>query len=146
MDPCPDGLIDWGESLDKFFTDSSHLPLFFVVDGKVAGFALLKLNRSSTGPDGKTPTRSNVVEEFYVMRPHRRKGIGTRTMDLILKELPGQWIVTTWPDKQRVDFWSHVAIGRRVIDGLEFEPDEHKGYPGQYVWIIDPNKSDAGDA
>ena len=105
MDPEPDGLIDWGESLDNFFTDSSHVPFFFEVDGQVAGFALLKLNRNPTGPDGKIPIRSNVVEDFYIMRPYRRQRIGTRAIDLILKEFPGRWIVTTWPNERRVSFW-----------------------------------------
>jgi len=140
MDPEPDGLIDWGESLDMFFTDSSHVALFFMMDGQIAGFALLKLSRNPTGPDGRTPTRSNLVEEFYVMRPHRRKGVGTLSMDLVLKEFPTQWTITTWPDQRRVAFWRHVATRSGTFNAREFGPDEHRGYPGQYVWIMEPNK------
>jgi len=146
MDPGPDGLIEWGESLDKFFGDPCCVPLFLKVDGQLAGFALLKLNRKPSGPDGRTPTPANLVEEFYVLRPHRRKGIGRRAMDLIRKEFPGHWIATTWPDAHRVGFWRHIAIGREAVKGREFGPDEHGGFPGQYVWVIEPNKLDADDA
>ena len=139
MDPGPDGLIDWGESLDNFFTDSSCVPLFLKVGGQVVGFALLKLNRGLPGPDGCTRRRANLIAEFYVMRPHRRKGIGTRAMDLILKQFPGAWTVTTWPDPRRVAFWRRIATDR----GREFAPGEHNGFPGQYVWVIEPNPADA---
>jgi predicted acetyltransferase len=145
MEPGPDGIIDWGESLDTFFAGPSHVPLFLEVDGEVAGFTLVKLGRSPPGPDGRTPVRSNVVEEFYVTRPHRRKGIGTAAMDLIFKQFPGRWTITTWPDDQRVGFWRHVATMRASLSGKEFAPGEHRGYPGQYVWIIERHQPDAGN-
>ena len=146
MEPGPDGLIDWGESLDKFFDDPSCIPLFLKMHGQLAGLALLKLNRKLPGPDRKTCTTANLLEEFYVMRPHRRKGLGTRAMDLVLRDYPGQWIVTTWPDSQRVRFWRYVAMGRNVVKGREFGPDEYGGFPGQHVWVIEPNKPDKGNA
>ena len=146
MEPGPDGLIDWGESLDKFLGDPSCIPLFLKKHGQLAGFVLLKRDRELPGPDGKTHTAANLIEGFYVMRAYRRKGLGTRAMDLILRDYPGQWIVTTWPDSQRVGFWRHVAIARPMVKGREFGPEEHNGFPGQYVWVIEPNKPDAGDA
>jgi len=145
MEPGANGLIDWGESLEKFFTDPSCIPLFMNMDGRLVGFVLLKLDRNPTGPDGKTPMRANMIEEFYVMRPYRRKGIGTLAVDLIIKRFPGRWIATTWPNAQRVAFWRHVAIGRDTMNGREFSAGEHAGFPGQYVWVIEPNKPDAGD-
>jgi predicted acetyltransferase len=145
LDPGPDGVIEWGESLDKFLADPSCVPLFLEVGGQVAGFALLKLGRNPTGPDGRTAVRSNVIEEFYVMRPHRRKGIGTHAIDLILERFPGHWTVTTWPDDRRVNFWRHVATAREAFNGKEFAPGEHKGYPGQYVWTFQPNEAGTDD-
>ena len=50
MEPGPDGLIDWGEPLDKFFADPACVPLFFTVGGRLGGFALAKLDRRPTGP------------------------------------------------------------------------------------------------
>ena len=32
MEPGADGLIDWGEPLDKFFSDPGCVPLFFTVE------------------------------------------------------------------------------------------------------------------
>ena len=124
MEPGPDGLIDWGEPLDKFLTDPACVPLFFTVEGRLAGFALVKLDRRPTGPDGKTPVSANFIEEFYVMRPHRRKGIGTRAADLILRQYPGRWMVSTWPGRVAVRFWHHVATGRADVNGVEFGPGD----------------------
>ena len=137
MDPGPDGLIDWGESLDKFFETKPFVPLFFVVNNEIVGFALIKLERELGTPDGRGDFKSNFIAEFYVSRRWRRKGIGTHAADLIFRRYPGQWTVSCHPDDVRVAFWRHVATGRDDVNGVEFGPDEHKGFPGQYVWIIE---------
>ena len=139
MEPGPDGLIDWGEPLDKFFTDPEHIPLLFRDDNGLVGFALVKLNRKLTGPDGKTSMTTNFIEEFLILRPHRRKGLGNRAVALILQRYPGQWMATTWPGAMSIGFWHYVATTRSEVNGREFGPDKHKGFPGQYVWILEPN-------
>jgi len=140
MNPSPDGLIEWGEPLDKFFSDPTCVPLFITAEGHMAGFALIKLDRKPPGPDGKTPMNANLIEEFHVLRPYSRKGIGTRAADLIFRQQPGRWMVTSRPDRVRVAFWRHVAMERPDVNGVEFTPDDHKGYPGQHVWIIEPTE------
>jgi len=146
LDPGADGLIDWGEPLDRFFAGSSCVPLFLKLDGEVAGFVLLKLERELTGADGTSKGTASLIAEFYVMRPHRRKGVGRHAVGLILEGFPGRWVVTTWPDAVRVAFWRHAVTGRRALDVREFGPGEHKGFPGQYVWDMEPTKSNEGHA
>lgn len=138
MNPGADGLIEWGEPLDKFFSDPTCVPLFITVEGQMAGFALIKLDHRPTGPDGKTPVSANLIEEFHVLRPYRRRGVGTRAADLIFRQHPGRWMITCHPDGTRVAFWRHVVIERPDVHGVEFAPDDHKGYPGQHVWVIEP--------
>ena len=45
LEPGPAGLIDWGESLDPFFSNGNHVALFFKTDGEFVGFALAKPDR-----------------------------------------------------------------------------------------------------
>ena len=140
MDPGADGLIDWGEALDPFLSDPTFLALHFLIGEQVVGFALAKLDRHPTGPDGKTPMEANVLEEFHILRPYRRKGIGACAADLMFGQYPGRWIVTCHPDPIRVAFWRHVALGPLNVDGVERAPGKHRGYPGQYVWVVESGR------
>ena len=136
MEPGPDGLINWGESLEKYFTKPDHLALVFRQDERVVGYSLAKLGRNPTGPDGKTPVHANFVEEFFVLRPHRRKGVGTAAATAIISQHPGVWMTSCWPGGMGVEFWPRVAAstGRPT---KAFGPDQHRGYPGQHVWVIE---------
>ena len=136
LNPGPDGLIDWGESLDDFFADPSAIPYLFTMDGNVVGFALVRLGRRLMGPDDRTPLIANLIEEFYVSRPWRRRGVGTLAIRHITDRHPGPWIATTWPDEGRVAFWRRVTLGREREGARVYEPGEHRGFPGQYVFVV----------
>jgi len=136
-EPGPDGLIDWGEPLGKFFTDARHVALLFREGNELVGFALIKLNRKPTGPDGETPVTTNFIEEFFILRPYRRRRLGTRAANLIFQTYPGRWMVTCWPGAVGEEFWRHVATASAGTQAQEFRPDEHKGFPGQCVWVIE---------
>jgi len=137
MEPGADGLIDWGESLDSYFGESMNVPLFFMMEGRIVGFTLIKLGRMLKGPDGHSNIKMNVIEEFFIVRPWRRKGIGTAAAHMILNRYRGQWAITTFPDDARTRFWRHVATGYKQGKSHEFSPGEHMGFPGQFVWMID---------
>ena len=122
-EPGPDGLIDWGEPLDPFFADTGQVPLLFRDNHELVGFALVKLNRQPTGPDGKTPLTTNFISECFILRSHRRKKRGTCAADLIFDRYPGRWMVTCWPGGMGEGFWRYVATGRPHMEGREFGPD-----------------------
>ena len=136
MEPGSDGVIDWGESLDKFFRDPGCIPLFIAADETTLGFALIKTNRTLKGPDGCTDTVMNLLAEFYVLRPWRRKGIGTTAARMVFRAYPGAWVVTTWPNGPQVAFWRHVMNHIPETDFQEYRPGEHEGFPGQFVWVV----------
>ena len=142
MEPGPDGLVNWGEPLDPFFSDPHFLALFVASGQDTIGFTLAKLDYALLDPVTGDKIRVNFIEEYYLLRPHRRKGIGTKAIDLILTAHPGVWFVTTWPDQPAVQFWRHLAVGRHGAGGREFPPEEHEGFPGQFMWIIAPCRSD----
>lgn len=137
MEPGANGFIDWGESLDSYFVGSMHIPLFFTTEDKLVGFALIKLKQTLKGLDGQSDTMINIIVEFYVIRPWRRKGIGTTAAHMILDRYPGQWVITTWPNDVRVRFWHHVVTQYKQGKVHEFSPGEHKGFPGQFVWVVE---------
>lgn len=89
---------------------------FFIrADSSLAGFALVRVVNGV-----------NVMSEFFVMRAHRRAGVGSEAAKLVFTELPGDWLVhqiaTNLPAQA---FWRRV-IGRftngqyteETVDGL----------------------------
>jgi predicted acetyltransferase len=71
--------------LDPYWSDPTHVPLLIRIDAKLTGFALLN-NASHTG----RPVERNMAE-FFIVRKHRRGGIGTLAAHLIFSRYPGQW-------------------------------------------------------
>jgi len=138
-----EALTKWDKWIDEYFSDAHCIPLVIKSGDKACGFALVKLGRKPAGPDGRTRVEANFVEEFFILPSHRRKGIGTRVVDLIFRDYPGRWIITTWPGGMGVGFWRYIAMGRPGIRGREYGPDEHKGYPGQYVWVVESSQGTA---
>jgi predicted acetyltransferase len=136
MEPGADGVIDWGESLDKFFDDPNCIPLFLTGGEAFIGFALIKTSRSLRGPDGVSNGVMNLLAELYILRPWRRKGVGTAAVQRIFRSYPGEWVVTTWPDEARVAFWRSVMSHAPEMSCQEYCPGEHGGFPGQFVWIV----------
>jgi predicted acetyltransferase len=75
------------------------------VDGKLAGFAFVSLHRSYLG-DGET----YLMDEFFIMRKYRRRGVGDQVARTLFDRFPGRWEVSEWP----TNLGSH-AFWRRVI-------------------------------
>jgi hypothetical protein len=75
----PDGKYRY-ESLPLYWTEPHRHPFLVTVDGAPAGFALVK--RAPTSTDFNTIWD---MDEFFVVRRYRRRGIGTR----IAKEVLG---------------------------------------------------------
>lgn len=68
--------------LDHYWTESDRHPFFIRVDGRLAGFALV---RSGT-PHG--------MAEFFVMRRYRRTGVGRQAAQILFERFPGAWEVS----------------------------------------------------
>ena len=93
-----------------------HLPLYFSErerrfaflihhDSKLAGFALV--TRGS--PLSQDPDVYDVAE-FFVLRRHRRTGVGREAAFLLWKQLPGKWMVrVSEANPSALSFWSKVV-------------------------------------
>jgi predicted acetyltransferase len=67
--------------LDHYWTETDRHPLLFRVDGRWAGFALV---RAGAPHD---------MAEFFVMRKYRRRGVGTVFAREVFARFPGEWQV-----------------------------------------------------
>ena len=67
--------------LDAYWTEAERHPFLFRVDGRWCGFAFVR-----TG--GVTS-----MAEFFVLRKHRRSGIGLDAARQVFARFPGPWLV-----------------------------------------------------
>jgi predicted acetyltransferase len=94
--------------LDPYFTDASRHP-FLIRDGAaIAGFALLCSQSRLTGRAGVYD-----VAEFFVLRRHRRRGVGREAARALLSQFHGPWEV-----RQRAGNPAATAFWRAVIGEL----------------------------
>lgn len=80
----------------------------FIIEesGQTAGFIL-----ATRGSPALTDPDVYDVAEFFVLRAHRRSGVGLRAASLLWSQLPGRWVVrVSAANPGALDFWSR-AIG-----------------------------------
>lgn len=80
-------------------------PYLFMVDGNLAGFALVISHCPIT-----TISPCWFMAEFFVLRPYRRQGIGRNVFGALKDRHPGLWhIATTSHNHPAERFWSSVT-------------------------------------
>lgn len=94
-----DGRFDEGYPLSSYWTQAERSPLLLRVGGRLAGFALLNRHAHSGRPVDRN------MGEFFVVRKHRRGGVGTAAAHAIFSRYPGQW---------------EAAVARRNLGALAF--------------------------
>lgn len=81
-----------------------RFPFFIKVAGRVVGFVLV--TRGSPASDD--PEVFDVAE-FFVLRRHRRSGVGRRAALLLWDRFPGRWIVrVSEGNRGAILFWAGV--------------------------------------
>lgn len=80
-----DGLFAYTPTLDPYWREPGHAPLLIRDDGRVAGFVLLNRRSVLDHPVDRA------VAEFFVLRKHRRAGVGTHAAHLAFRRYPGWW-------------------------------------------------------
>jgi predicted acetyltransferase len=102
--------------LDHYFLDADRDAFLLRHLGMLAGFVMSR----------ELPTGEREVAEFFVVRKHRRTGVGTRAAHALFALHPGRWIVAF--DDHNADgaaFWPDV-VQRIAIDEVE---QAHSGPP-----------------
>ena len=99
-----DGLYGNAATIEGFWTDPKMTSYLVRADGTLAGFVLVRDGAYFAG-DG---TRD--ISEFFIVRRHRRQGIGSEAARQLFDKFPGKWEVT-----QLTSNVGAQAFWRRVI-------------------------------
>jgi len=107
------------QSLALYWSQPDRHPFLVRVDGKLAGFVLVKKGSEISGHE-------NVWDmvEFFVIRRHRRRGVGTAAASAVWKRFPGLWEVRVMKSNVAArDFWARsiLAFTGEVIHPVSVE-------------------------
>ena len=108
----PDGLFPCAD-FDAYWGDDPSLKVFvFRLDSALAGFAFVN-DWSASGRE-----LDYGLAEFFVLRSHRRSGVGWDAANQVFAALPGQWEVAVRASNvPALNFW-RTALRDDAIRGL----------------------------
>lgn len=108
----PDGRFGY-EKLPLYWSEPDRRFPFLIRQGtRLAGFALV-----TRGSPGSDDPQDFDVAEFFVVRRHRRSGVGRQAAFLLWDRFPFHWIVRVAEGNQRGRrFWESVI--REYTDGV----------------------------
>jgi len=86
LDPSPDGRFRY-DGLEMYFTDKALHPLFICHGNDLAGFVLLNQ------PPFVSPGTDFCINEFFILRKYRGRGLGRAAASTLLKQYPGRYLV-----------------------------------------------------
>jgi len=99
-----DGRFPDYPGLDRYWTEPERSAWFIRVNGHLAGFALLSAASHSGEP------ADHDMAEFFVVRKHRRGGVGFAAASLLIAPRAGLWeIAVTRANVGALAFWRRVA-------------------------------------
>lgn len=91
--------------IDAYWNESGRYPFFIRVDGKLAGFVLVR--SCCEHADLSNPHN---IAEFFVMKKYRRKGIGKTAAMKIFNMFSGGWEISQWANNLPAqNFWKQVV-------------------------------------
>jgi predicted acetyltransferase len=105
----------------------TRFPFLIRVGDRTAGFAFATRGSPATEDQGDMD-----VAEFFVLRSHRRAGVGSDAAALLWRRFPGPWIVrVSEANRPGVDFWTRVVRG---FTGGAFSEGQRPGDP--HPWRV----------
>jgi len=110
--------------LDHYFTEPGREAYFITVDDALAGFALA---RNDVEPEGAWN-----ISEFFVVRTHRRQGVGGIAAHALMVRHPGIWTLSfDHANDPAARFWPGVteSVANGRVEWLEQRPPQ-VDYPG----------------
>jgi predicted acetyltransferase len=106
---------EFGYALDRYWQDPDCHPFVALVDGYYAGFALVDA-AVKVGPSG------HWMDQFFVLKKHRRAGVGRAIALHVFAALPGDWEVGQMTGNLPAQvFWRRVIAERTEGNYAEHE-------------------------
>ncbi len=105
IDVGPDGRFGYAKLPLYWSEPEVRFPFLIKRGADVAGFALV--TRGSPATDDPTDLD---VAEFFVLRRHRRAGVGRQAAFALWEGVPGRWVVrVSEANRAGVPFWGEVV-------------------------------------
>jgi predicted acetyltransferase len=103
-----------GYPLDDYWKEPARVPLLIRQEGHIVGFALL----NSVTHSGRPADRN--MAEFFIVRKHRRSGVGLAVAREIFSRYPGLWeVAVARRNIQAQAFWRRVIGGHAAARDVE---------------------------
>lgn len=112
-----DGRFDQYVALDDYWAKADHIPVLMRAGGSLAGFVLINAFAHSGLPVDFS------IAEFFVVRKHRRAGVGLAAATAIIRARPGQWeAAVARRNTTALRFWRRVAA---TVAGSGLDETDH---------------------
>jgi len=111
-----DGRYGSASRIARFWTDRTRTSFLVRLDGRLAGFVLIRDGAHFAGKG----TRE--ISEFFVLRRYRRRGVGERAATRVFDMFPGKWELCELASNVDAQaFWRRV-LGRYTRGRFEELP------------------------
>jgi predicted acetyltransferase len=115
------------KNLALYWSEADRHAFLIKVDGKLAGFALVKAGSEISGNGAVWD-----MAEFFVIRGYRRQGVGSAAACEVLERLPGRWEVRVMDANYLAErFWERAIadFAGKTVRAKEIEK-------GGQVWHV----------
>jgi predicted acetyltransferase len=97
------------EHLDLYWEEPDRFPFLVRVDGRLAGFALVRKGTYFPENESGETRPAWLIAEFFIMRKYRRRGIGTRVARQLFDRFGGRWEIAELAENDEAQtFWRKV--------------------------------------
>jgi predicted acetyltransferase len=127
---------EYGYDLNRYWKDSDCWPYLFLVEGKLAGFALVDRRVRIPGDDFW-------MDQFFVLKKYRRQGIGNAAASAVLDTHPGYWQVGQMPANLAAQAFWRCLVGSYTRNGYTEEQLTTGWWQGYVQRFRSPRRIDA---
>jgi predicted acetyltransferase len=106
--------------LDHYWVEPGRHPFFVRADGRLAGFALVRILPVECGTEAH-------MAEFFVFRKYRRRGVGEEVARQVFARFPGRWVVEQAGGNIPAQRFWQAVIGRYTNGVITERHDEVRG-------------------
>ena len=116
------------ERIDHYWTDAGRFPYFIKVHGKYTGFVLVSLY---TPKQRTSPLWT--INEFFIMKKYRRKGVGKYVARTIFERHTGAWEVSQIYSNDVSRFFWEAVIAEYTAGKYDMQQRYKDGFERQFL-------------
>ncbi len=105
------------EQIDPYWQNPDYTPYFAYVANELVGFALVRPH-----PEEAEVTQVWDIEQFFILRHHRRNGLGQALFQACLERHAGQWQIRVMLENTRAwQFWTSAV---KALNPSQYEESQ----------------------